>query len=67
MPRQDVVLNMLFNLGLPKFLAFRKMIEALRLANYDQAATEMLDSKWAIQVGIRAKELAEIMRTGRYL
>jgi len=33
---------------------------------YRRAATEMLDSKWARQVGNRALELAEMMRTGVY-
>lgn len=67
MARQDVVLSMLFNIGLPRFKGFKKMIEALIAQNYEKASAEMLNSKWASQVGIRAKELAEIMRHGRYL
>ena len=34
--------------------------------NYEEAAEEMLNSKWARQVGYRAQELAEQMRTGEY-
>lgn len=60
--RRAVIINMVFNLGLPGFLKFRRMIGALIKKNYDEAADEMLDSKWATQVGDRAKELAEIMR-----
>lgn len=64
--RQDVVLNMLFNMGLARFKGFKKMIAALIDGNFNKAADEMLDSKWASQVGIRAKELASMMRSGRY-
>lgn len=65
-PRQDVVLNMLFNLGLHRFCGFKRMIAALSAQNYEVAAIEMLDSLWAKQVGLRAIELAQIMRTGIY-
>ncbi len=67
MPRQDVILSMLFNLGLSRFQGFKNLIQACVDGNFELASKEMLDSKWAIQVGIRATELAEIMRTGRYL
>jgi len=63
--RQNVVLNMVFNLGLSRFLGFKKTIEALEGKNWDTAAKEMLDSKWASQVGNRAKELAKMMKTGK--
>lgn len=63
--RQDVIINMVFNLGLTKFLRFKKMIKALEDKNYDKASEEMLDSKWAKQVKGRAIELAQIMSTGR--
>ena len=41
--RQSVLVNMLFNLGLPRFLTFRKMIKALENQDYEEAADEMLD------------------------
>lgn len=65
--RQDVVVNMLMNLGLPRFLSFKKMREAIRVGNFERAAEEMLNSVWATQVGIRAQELAQMMKTGLYL
>lgn len=65
-PRQDVVLCMIFNLGLTKFLGFKKFIKALRWADFELAADEMLTSAWAVQVGKRAGELAKIMRTNSY-
>lgn len=61
--RKYVLYNMMFNLGWNRFLNFVKMLKALRQQNYEQAAVEMLDSKWAKQVGYRANELAEQMRT----
>ncbi len=64
--RSGVVVNMTFNLGLRGMLKFIKMINALSLKDYELASKEMLNSRWARQVGGRATELAEQMRTGRY-
>lgn len=63
--RQNVVLNMVFNLGLYRFSQFKKTIGAIEGKNWDTAAKEMLDSKWASQVGNRAIELAKMMKTGK--
>ena len=63
--RRRVILNMLFNLGLTKFLKFKKMIQAVIDENFEQAALEMLDSKVAQeQASNRYKRLAEIMKHG---
>jgi len=62
--RRAVVIDMLFNLGLTKFMGFKLMIRALRSGWYHTAAEEMLDSKWAGQVKSRAFRLAAMMRTG---
>jgi len=62
--RQRVLINMAFNLGLNGLMMFRRMWQAIFRHDYDEAAKEMLDSKWAYQVGTRAERLAEIMRTG---
>lgn len=63
-PRKQVVLCMIFNLGINGFLTFRKMIQALERGNYAEAAKEMMASRWARQVGKRAVELSTIMHTG---
>ena len=63
--RQNVVLNMVFNLGLTRFSRFVETIRAIQGKNWDIAAQEMLDSRWASQVGNRAKELALMMKTGK--
>ncbi len=62
--RQLVVLSMLFQLGLQKFLGFQRMIIALRSRNYPAAAEEMRSSLWARQTPERAEKLAKWMETG---
>ena len=62
--RQEVLANMMFNMGRGRFLGFKKMLAALAVAEYDTAADEMLDSRWARQVKSRAKRLAAQMRAG---
>lgn len=62
--RQVVLANMAFNMGVPTLLEFRRMLGALAERDWDRAADEMLDSKWAVQVDNRAEELAELMRRG---
>lgn len=65
--RKDVVLSMIFNVGLQGFLGFKKTILAIAVNDFELASKEMMDSKWAAQVGGRAYELSEMMRTGEYL
>lgn len=62
--RFEVLVNMAFNLGIAGLLKFPKFLAALRSANYTLAATEMLDSTWAKQVGARATRLSQQMILG---
>lgn len=62
--RQAVIVNMLFNLGLTRFLTFKRMIAAIVAGDFAQAAIEMRDSRWAVQVGGRADRLAREMTLG---
>ena len=55
---------MVFQLGIGSFRKFRKMIAAVEKGEWEKAADEALDSKWAIQTPARAKEVAEILRRG---
>ena len=64
--RKAVIINMLFNMGLPRFNKFVKFQAALAEELYDKASTEMLDSKWAKQVGKRAVELAIQMQKDKF-
>lgn len=62
--RQRVLVNMGF-MGVGRLLGFVKMLAAVSARDFDTAAAEMLDSKWAKQVGQRAIDLAYMMRTGQ--
>ncbi|AJQ94264.1 glycoside hydrolase family protein [Gynuella sunshinyii] len=63
--RRRVLINMAFNLGVNGLLKFKNMLAALANRDFSRAAVEMLDSKWARQVGKRAEELAREMETGQ--
>ncbi|QIG62473.1 peptidoglycan hydrolase [Pseudoalteromonas phage AL] len=64
--RQNVLVNMAFNLGVGGLLTFKNMLRLVSAGHYQEAAEEMLNSKWAKQVGNRAVELSEQMRTGEF-
>ena len=64
--RYYVLVNMAFNLGIVNLSKFKKMWANITVGKYAAAADEMLDSLWAKQVGNRATELSEMMRTGVY-
>ena len=64
--RQNVLANMCFNLGIGRLLGFAKTLTLMKAGRYDAAAAEMLDSKWAKQVGARAIRLAATMRKGEF-
>lgn len=61
---QRGMLNMVFNLGWPRFATFKLMIAALQEGNFEEAAREALDSKWAGQVGARAYRIAALFVSG---
>lgn len=63
--RKNVLIEMIYNMGINRFKGFKKMLAACQKGEWDKAAKEMLDSKWASQVKQRAKTLAEIMRKGK--
>ena len=62
--RKLVIADMIFNLGLSRFIRFVKFAAALRIHDYTLAAHEMMDSRWATQVGRRAIKLRDIMLSG---
>jgi len=62
--RQDVLVEMTYQMGIDGLLKFKNMIQALVGKNYDRASREMLDSIWARQTPERAKELANKMLKG---
>lgn len=62
--RQGVLINMGFNLGVQGLMKFKRTLAAIKSGDYQNASKYMLQSKWAGQVGERAQELSEQMRTG---
>jgi lysozyme len=62
--RQMVLADMCFNMGISRLMGFMKTLSAMQGGRYEVAAVEMLDSKWATQVGKRATTLSEMMKEG---
>lgn len=62
--RFGVLTDMIYNLGMDGALKFRKMWKALKHMDYDEAADQMLDSRWHKQVPERCELLARRMRDG---
>lgn len=64
--RQLVIADMVFNLGLSRFLIFVNLNKALAIQDYNLAGAEMTDSKWFKQVGRRAVKLRKAMISGEW-
>jgi lysozyme len=62
--RQRAIINMIFNLGLTKLLNFKKFLAAMEAGDYTTAGKEMLDSRWARQVGNRSDRLEQMIVNG---
>lgn len=56
--RQRVFIRMAFNLGRKRLGGFKKMIAAVEAGDWPEVSAQMVDSKWARQVGARARRLA---------
>lgn len=63
-PRQRVIANMMFNMGLMKLSGFKNTLAAMEQGRYMATAEGMMASLWAKQVGDRADRLAEMMEQG---
>ena len=62
--RQLVLVDMAFNMGVPRLRGFKKMWIAIHCDDFPTAAKEMLDSRWANQVKSRSTILANMMHHG---
>ena len=63
--RQIVLIDLCFNLGISGLLGFKKMLAALNEGNWNKAAAELMNSKYAKQVPNRAKENRDVLITGK--
>ena len=64
--RQLILIDMAFNMGVPRLCKFKKMWAAVEAEDFPTAAKEMLDSRWATQVKGRATKLANAMHNGEF-
>ena len=65
--RQMVLIDMAFNMGVPRLMKFKNMWLAIEKVNYQLANEEMIDSRWAGQVGSRAMKLSLAMKNGEWV
>jgi lysozyme len=64
--RQEALINFVFNVGIGTAQKFKNAMTSLEEGDYDAAAEHMLDSAWARQVGDRAIEITDMIKTGEY-
>lgn len=59
---KEALVDLAFNMGVPRLMMFRKMLSAIEADDPDKAAEELLDSRYASQVGVRASNIAALLR-----
>ena len=66
-PRQEALIHLAYNIGLPRLLQFSKMLSFFEKRDYRDAAEELLNSKWAKQVQkSRVDGLYHLITEGKY-
>jgi len=63
--RQRALINLAYNVGTTTLLKFKKTLQYLEDGSYEEAAEEVLDSRWAKQVGRRATFISNVFLTGK--
>ena len=58
---QEVLLEMIFQLGIKNCLKFKKFNKLLKLKYLHMAALEMLDSRWYVQTPKRVENLVNLL------
>lgn len=64
--RQAVLTDMAFNLGSTRLNKFKKFRKAIQVGDMEEAALQMIDSKWYRQVKTRSKRLVKMWRTNKW-
>jgi len=64
--RRDAMIDICFNLGMPRLKGFAKALSAMASEDYETAAYEFSDSAWYKQVGKRAQTIVDMIRFGKY-
>jgi lysozyme len=65
-PRKDILTSMSYQMGESGLDGFHDALAAMTAENWDEAATQMLDSTWATQTPERAQRHADVMRSGEW-
>lgn len=65
--RQAIIKSMAYQLGCAGLFKFKRMIAALEIKDYEKAAREALDSRWAKQTVARAERHAAVIATGNLM
>jgi len=59
---QTALIDMIFNLGKPRFLQFQNMIQAVKNKNFKRASEEAKNSHWCEQVGKRCDDVIALLK-----
>lgn len=65
--RFAVLVSMAFQLGIDGLLGFKNTLALIQGGNFDQAASNMMMSKWHSQTPARCERLAKQMRLGEWV
>jgi lysozyme len=57
--QRETLIELAFQMGMPRLLGFKKMLAALEAGDYETAAAELMDSRYATQTPGRAKRYAD--------
>jgi lysozyme len=60
-----VLIDMAYQMGVAGLLEFKQSLKLVKAGKYNEAAKEMLNSKWAKQTPNRAKSVTDILKTGK--
>lgn len=64
--RKGALINMAFQMGVTGLLGFKNTLALVEQGKYQDAADNMLKSKWAQQTPARAQRISNQMRTGAW-
>lgn len=59
---KEALVDLAYNMGVPRLMLFRKMLSAIEADDPEKAAAELLDSRYAQQVGKRAENICALLR-----
>lgn len=63
-PRREVIIDLVYNLGLPHFKSFTDFIDSVKKGDWSKASTDLLQSQYARTHTIRSHRLSAVAATG---